>query len=57
MILDRSAIRELAFCDILQEADGGADCFAVVKGFESLPRSLCGRSVGDSRKVIGHDRT
>ena len=56
MILKRSAIRELVFCDVFQEVGSGAGRFAVVKDFESLPRSLCGGSVIDSRKVIGHDR-
>ena len=56
MILKRSAIRELAFCDVLEEVDGGVDRFAVIKVLESLPCSLCRGSVGYSRKVIGHDR-
>ena len=56
MTLKRSAIRELASCDVLEEADGGVDRFAFIKVFESLPCSLCRSRVGYSRKVIGHDR-
>ena len=56
MILKRSVISELALYGVLQEADSGASRLAVIKVFESLPCSLCRGSVGDSRKVIGHDR-